>query len=80
MKTNLITFRPVGHAEWESEDWHWHIASRAANYPDDGTRTFSVRDLTTGDWVEEDFATYEAAVAHCEEAHRAELREIGLEP
>lgn len=79
MTTNLLTFRPTGFADWESEDWRWAISSRPVNYPDTGERTFSVRDHTTMEWVEDDFPTYEAAVAYCEGVHRADLRELGIE-
>ena len=71
--SSTLTFRPAGHAEWESEDWRWTIVSRPLAYPDNGERGYSVKDRTTDEWVEEDFGTYEEAVAYCEAVHRDEL-------
>ena len=68
-----LKFQPAGHAEWQSEDWRWTIVSRPTAYPDDGERTFSVKDMTIETWVEQDFATYDDAVAHCQREHDNDL-------
>lgn len=77
--TGRLTWRTADFASWESADWHWFITSRPVNYPDNGgPRTYSVRDQVTREWVQEDFETFEAAAAYCEEQWRQELAEIGV--
>lgn len=74
-----LTFRPDGHESWESEDWCWTIVSRPVNYPDNGgPRTYSVKDNAEQTWVDEDFPTFEAAVAECERRVKQQLAELGL--
>lgn len=72
--SSTLTFRPDGHASWQSEDWRWTIVSRPVSYPDNGgPRVFSVKDYTTESWVEQDFASFEAAAEHCQRVHDNDL-------
>lgn len=70
MKTNLTWNHDEAGEVYESTDWHWHITL--------GQDGWDVRDLTTREWLAFDL-TLEQAKQLCEDRHRDELREIGVE-